>query len=347
MPTPRPAIDISTALSTARLMLPGVVSDPAAAADLKERVATEWDELDAAARGWTRLGADLSPTRGVVVGRIGWVRANLATVAPIVARLSARAPRASRLAQRVLSTQLGALFGLLSTKVLGQFILPLGERGQGQLVIVGPNVLGLATEFGPLADDIRRSVVLHEIVHRLQFDATPWLGDHLRGLLDDYVDEAEFDPDRLRGVAASLPGVLREVAETGSVEPLLDTVLTRPQRDLLDRAQGLMSLLEGHGNAAMSLAAESVVADPDGVREALESRRGDLTSKVLTTVAGMDLKRQQYLVGEEFVRGVIDVAGIEGLNRAFDDPANLPRVDELEEPATWVARTGPGGATPP
>jgi coenzyme F420 biosynthesis associated uncharacterized protein len=341
-----PTLDMTTAMSTARLVLPGLVSDPVAATDLKDRVATEWDDLDAAARDWSGLGADLPPTRGTVVGRLGWIRANLATVTPVVARMSARAPRSPRLAQRVLSTQLGALFGLLSTKVLGQFILPLGEQGQGQLVIVGPNVLDLATEFGPLADDIRRSVVLHEIVHRLQFDATPWLGDHLRDLLDDYVDEAELDPDRLRGVAASLPGVVREVAESGSIQPLLDTVLTAPQRDLLDRAQGLMSLLEGHGNAAMSLAAHTVVADPDGVREALESRRGDLTSRILTAVAGMDLKRQQYAVGEEFVRGVIDVAGIDGLNRAFAEPANLPRVEELDEPAAWVERTGSAGAGP-
>lgn len=334
-----PTIDLSAALSAARLLLPGMVSEPAAAADLKDRVAADWDELDHAARDWSGLGTGLSPTRGRVVGRLGWIRTNLATVAPVVGRLSDRLPRSSALAGKVMSTQLGALFGLLSTKVLGQFILPLAGPGTGQLVIVGPNLLDLATEFGPQADDLRRSVVLHEIVHRLQFDATPWLGDHLRGLLDDYVDEAELDPDRVRAVASSLPRVIREVRETGSVQPLLETILTPPQRDVMDRAQGLMSLLEGHGNAAMSLAAESVVADPDAVREALESRRGDLTSRILVAVAGMDMKRRQYAQGEEFVRGVIDVAGIEGLNRAFVDPENLPRTDELEQPDAWVSRT--------
>ncbi len=334
-----PTLDVSTALSTARLVLPGLVSDPEAAADLQRKVAAEWDELDRAARDWSGLGEGLAPTRGNVVGRLGWIRANLATVGPVVARLSDRMPRRSALAGRVLSTQMGALFGLLSTKVLGQFILPLAGSGTGQLVIVGPNVLDLAQEFGPRADDLRRSVVLHEIVHRLQFDATPWLGDHLRSLLDDYVDKVDLDPDRVREVATSLPAAVRAVIDEGSIQPLLDTILTPPQQDIMDRAQGLMSLLEGHGNAAMSLAAESVVADPEGVREALESRRGDLTTRILTAVAGMDLKRQQYARGEEFVRGVIDLGGIDTLNRAFADPANLPRTDELEEPAAWIERT--------
>lgn len=334
-----PTIDLSTAMSAARFVMPGKVSDPVAAADLRARVDAEWDELDRAARDWSRLGNGLGPTRGRVVGRLGWIRANLQTVTPVVTSLGARMSRDTAAATKVVSTQLGTLFGLLSTKVLGQFVLPLAGEGSGQLLIVGPNLLDLATEFGDQADDLRRSVVLHEIVHRLQFDGTDWLGGHLRGLLDEYVAEAELDPDRLLSVAAELPEAVREARRTGSVQPVLSAVMTPPQQELLDRAQGLMSLLEGHGNAAMSLAADSVVADPDGVREALESRRGDLTSKILTAVAGMDMKRRQYAQGEEFVRGVIDLAGIDGLNRAFAEAEHLPRTDELDTPDAWLART--------
>lgn len=332
-------IDMTVAENTAKLFLPGTVSQTEAAASLRKRVAQEWRELDHAARSWSRLGGDLPPTTGRVVGRLGWVRANLATVAPVIADLAARLPGRSWLAGRVISTQLGALLGLLSTKVLGQFILPLAGAGTGQLVIVGPNLLGLTTEFGPLSDDLRRSVLVHEIVHRLQFDGTPWLADHLRSLLASYVSESRLEPERVREVARSLPRALQEAVSTGSVMPVLVSVLTPPQQEIMEQAQGLMSLLEGHGNAAMSLAARDVVLDPDGVREALESRRGDLTSKVLGAVAGMDMKRRQYADGERFVRGVIDRAGIDGLNRAFLDPANLPRVDELDQPATWLERT--------
>lgn len=332
-------LDLSTAMSAAQLVLPGSVSDPIAAADLRDRVDREWDEIDRAARDWSRLGVDLPPTRGRVVGRLGWIRANLQTIAPVVTSLGARMPSKSALAGKVVSTQLGTLFGLLATKVLGQFILPLAGPGSGQLVIVGPNLLDLATEFGDQADDLRRSVLLHETVHRLQFDGTDWLGDHLRGILDDYVQETQLDPDRVMAVAAQLPEAVREARNSGSVQPVLATIMTPPQQELLDRAQGLMSLLEGHGNASMSLAASSVVADPDGVREALESRRGDFTTKLLTAVAGMDMKRQQYAQGEAFVRGVIDQAGIDGVNRAFADPEHLPRTDELDTPEAWLART--------
>lgn len=328
-----------TALATARLFVPGDVSDPAAARALQADIAAEWGRLDDAARAWTQLGTDLRPTRGRVVGRLGWIRANLATIEPVTRMLADRLPRRRNAAARVLSAQIGALFGLLSAKVLGQYILPLAGAGSGQLVIVGPNVLSLADEFGDVADDLRRSVLVHEIVHRLQFEGTPWLGQHLRDLLGEYVEATDLDPDRLQQVSQVLPEAIAEAARTGSIEPLMSSVLTPPQRELVDRAQGLMSLLEGHGNAAMALAVDGVVTDPQAVRDAMDSRRGDLTTKVLTAVAGLDMKRRQYTEGEEFVRAVVADAGITGLNRAFAEPAHLPTVDEIADPSAWLQRT--------
>jgi coenzyme F420 biosynthesis associated uncharacterized protein len=218
-------------------------------------------------------------------------------------------------------------------------VLPLGGPGGGQLLVVGPNVLDLAEEHGELATDIRRTVVLHEVTHRLQFDGTPWLGDHLRSLMDRYIAGSRVDSAALLEIAPRLPKAIAEVKATGDLSPLLQTVLTPEQAEVIDEAQGLMSLLEGHGNASMYLAAtEQLITDPSGVRDALASRRGDLTSKLLTAVAGMEMKRRQYREGEAFVREVVDLAGIGGLNRAFVAPDHLPRGAEVNDPAGWLAR---------
>lgn len=267
--------------------------------------------------------------------------ANLAGLRGAFEPLRARLERRRQVASRVLGAQLGALLGLLSTKVLGQFVLPLGGPGGGQLLVVGPNVLDLADEHGDLAADIRRTVVLHEVTHRLQFDGTPWLADHLRGLMDRYLAGSRVDSAALLEIAPRLPKAIAEVKATGDLSPLLQTVLTDEQAAVIDEAQGLMSLLEGHGNASMYLAAtEELIADPEGVREALASRRGDVTSKILSAVGGMEMKRRQYREGEVFVREVVDLAGIGGLNRAFVAPDHLPRGDEVTDPAGWLARVG-------
>ncbi|MTV24953.1 hypothetical protein FTX61_05920 [Nitriliruptoraceae bacterium ZYF776] len=334
-----PLIDERVALWAARLVVPGRREDPESAARLRTEVAADLPRIDAAARRWTELGTDLSPTEVRVVGRVGWVRANLESMRGAFDPLRERLGASRRVvASRVLGAQLGALLGLLSMKVLGQYVLPLGGPGGGQLLVVGPNVLELGRERGELAADVRRTVLLHEVTHRLQFDATPWLGDHLRGIVDRYLGAARVDTAALAEVAADLPGAVAEVVTSGDVQPLLRVVLTPEQRDVIDEAQGLMSLLEGHGNAAMHGATEGVIDDPDGVRDHLASRRNDLVSRVLTAVAGLEMKRRQYREGEAFVDGVIARAGVAGLNRAFEDPDHLPRGGEVADPDGWLAR---------
>ena len=56
------------------------------------------------------------------------------------------------------------------------------------------------------------------------------------------------------------------------------------------------------------------------------------------------MKRRQYDRGEAFVRHVVERAGIEGLNRAFADPASLPALDEIDDPDRWMRRVGRGEA---
>jgi coenzyme F420 biosynthesis associated uncharacterized protein len=334
-----PLVDERVAVWAASLVAPSRRTDPVAVARLRAEIADDLPRIDEAARRWTELGADLPPVEARVIGRLTWVRTNLTSMRGAFDPLRDRLPGGRKVASRVLGVQLGALLGLLSTKVLGQFVLPLGGPGGGQLLVVGPNVLELGERHGALATDIRRTVVLHEVTHRLQFDASPWLADHLRGLIDRYLANARVDRDAVLDLAPRLPGVVADVKRTGTIQPLVDAVLTPEQAEIVHEAQGLMSLLEGHGNAAMfDAAADDLIADPDAVRTALEDRRGDVTSKVLTAVAGMEMKRRQYREGEEFVRGVLEVGGMAALNRAFDGPEQLPRGDEVADPAGWVAR---------
>jgi coenzyme F420 biosynthesis associated uncharacterized protein len=333
-------IDERVALWAARLTAPTGSGDPVASARLRAEVIADLPAIDEAARRFSHLGTDLGPTSVHVIGRIAWVRANLAGLRGAFDPLGDHLRGRRVVASRVLGVQLGALLGLLSGKVLGQYVLPLGRgrSGGGELVVVGPNVLELGEEDPQLAVDVRRTVLLHEITHRLQFDATPWLAGHLQGLLDRYLEHARLDPASLLEAAPRLPEAVARVRTSGTVQPLIEAVLTPEQVEVLAEAQGLMSLLEGHGNTVMFDAGDGLVADADAVREALAARRGDVTSKVLTAVAGLETKRRQYREGEAFVREVVELGGIDKLNLAFVRPENLPRGDEVDDPAGWLAR---------
>lgn len=313
-------------------------ADPEGSRRLRDGIQRDLPAIDAAARTWSGLGADLPPTQCRVVSRPGWVRANLAGMRGTLDPLSEKLGKRPRFASQVVGAQFGALLGLLSTKVLGQFVLPLGGPGLGQLVVVGPNLLDLAEEHGELADDIHRTILLHEVTHRLQFDGVGWLGEHLRHLVRTYLEDARVDPKRMADLAGRLPEVIADVRRTGSIQSIVEQIMTPAQREVMEQAQGLMSLLEGHGTAAMYRATDGVVQQPEAVREALTKRPDDVTTKILTAVAGLEKKKSQYRLGEAFVDAIVEEGGVEALNLAFDQPSNLPSTDEIDDPSAWLAR---------
>jgi uncharacterized protein (DUF2342 family) len=55
---------------------------------------------------------------------------------------------------------------------------------------------------------------------------------------------------------------------------------------------------------------------------------------------GIDLKYQQYSLGEQFVVAVEQRAGMDGVNRVWDRPENLPTPQELRDPDAWLRRVG-------
>jgi coenzyme F420 biosynthesis associated uncharacterized protein len=288
----RDLIDERTAILAARLVTPHRRTAPEVAARLRDDVLADVPVLDEVARAWTRLGTELPPTNVRVVSRLGWVEANLRGLRGALVPLSGKVTNET-VTGAALSVQLGVLLGLLSTKVLGQYVLPLGGPGQAQLVVVGPNLVDLTERHGALASDVRRIILLHELTHRLQFDAVPWLGDHLRGLLERYLEASRLDVTALVEAIGRLPDVVRALREEHHVAPLLRLVLTDEQRVIVEEAQALMTLLEGHGNAAMYGAADGAVRDPDRVRDALERRRTAVRGKVLRAVAGHQMNRRE------------------------------------------------------
>ena len=336
---------------------PTVTRDEVAA--LRADITDVVGRADRVARRVTGLGADLPPADVHVVGRRAWIRNNLATLAdltdPVAERLVRTSGMARTMTRRGLGLQLGVVFGFLSTKVLGQYeaLLP-GGQTPGRLTIVGPNLVVLEREMLPESEvdaaELRMGLCLHEVAHRLQFEAVPWLRPELRSIVDAYVADARVDPDRLREAAAAAGEVLRNPARVlDDPRALLDTVLTPGQRELLDRAQNLMSLLEGHGNVVMEWGAEIVDAeegvglDPARVRTVLNRRREKAGDQALRKALGLAMKAEQYRVGERFILDVAERHGRSTFDRVWEDPSHVPDGDELTDPDAWVARVTTGG----
>ncbi len=299
-------------------------------------------------------GLTATPGEGVlVVDRPGWVQANVTgfrtVLAPAVGAAQRRRDRApgaltSAVGGRVTGAEVGSLLSFLSTKVLGQYDIAGGEAGAaggpGRLLLVAPNVVQVERELAVDSDDFRLWVCLHEETHRVQFTANPWLRSHLlegsRSLAVDLLGEPGQLADRVASALRSLPDMLRGGDGTG----LLEMVQTPEQRAALGGLTAVMSLLEGHADVVMDEVGPQVIPTVSTIRERFTRRRAGrgAVDRVLRRILGLDAKMRQYADGARFVRGVVDIVGMEGFNAVWSGPQTLPRAAEISDPQAWVRR---------
>ena len=117
------------------------------------------------------------------------------------------------------------------------------------------------------------------------------------------------------------------------------------QRAVLDRVTAVMSLVEGHAEFVMDGVGPDVVPSVRTLRKRFAQRRkgrGPL-DRVLRRLLGLEQKMKQYAEGRTFVGGVIDLVGMEGFNRVWEGPANLP----LDRGAHRPGAVGGAGVRPP
>lgn len=295
----------------------------------------------------TGLRSTGGPARSRVADRPEWVRVNLRSfrrlLRPFSERLGERISH-SRIApagRAVAGAEVGALLGWMSTRVLGQYDPILDEaRAHEQDIVyyVGPNVLALEKRYAFPPREFRLWLALHEVTHRVQFTAVPWLRPHFLSLVDSTM--AAFDPDPERFVAAVRRAVeLRRSGQGALDEGGVVALFAGPeQREALQRIQGLMSVLEGHADWVMDRAGPSLVPSAPRFAQVLHQRRqSNGAIRLFQRLLGIEAKLRQYKQGEAFLEA-IEASDPENLVRLWTAPETFPTLAEIHDPGMWLAR---------
>lgn len=281
-------------------------------------------------------------SRAWAMGRGDWIRQNLQglqrLMEPLAERLLERRPDRSSFARKTLGTQVGGILGYVSRRVLGQFDVFLPPDDDGLIYFVGPNLVEIERRFALPPQDFRLWIAIHEVTHRVQFSAAPWLRGYLGDTVDEYLATVSLDSGELRQQLRRATEELRAGADLRGAGGIF-LLLSPEQRAIFERTQAMMSLLEGHASFVMNEVAAEHVHDLARLKRALSVRRSTKgVEKTFQRAIGFDQKVAQYDAGERFVREVVAAAGMEGLNLVWRGPANLPTRDEVAEPARWLSR---------
>jgi coenzyme F420 biosynthesis associated uncharacterized protein len=182
-------------------------------------------------------------------------------------------------------------------------------------------------------------IAVHEVTHRVQFGAAPWLLNHIRSQVDRYLGTISLESMDLGQQLRRAIDEARAGADLRGMGGLF-LLLNDEQREIVRHVQGVMSLLEGHASYVMNEVAKDHVQDLARMRKALADRRRRAGSveRSFQRAIGFDKKIEQYDAGERFVREVVSQSGMEGFNRAWLAPEGLPSVEEIAEPSRWIAR---------
>jgi coenzyme F420 biosynthesis associated uncharacterized protein len=315
-------------------------------ARLREDLSATVPHAEELVSGFTGLAAGGFRSRAWVMSRGEWVATNLRglqrLLEPLARRMLAENARRSDLRRKALGAQIGVLLGYVSKKVLGQYDVFLPPDDEGLLYFVGPNLAETERRFALPAHDFRMWVAIHEVTHRVQFGATPWLRGYLNRMVNTYLDTVQLDAREMLAQLRRAVAEARVSTEWRSAN-LLMFLMTPEQRDLFHRMQAMMSLLEGHASFVMDEVARDHVRDLPRLRRSLKERRSvSGMEKTFQRAIGFDSKIRQYSSGEAFVRAVHGRGGMRALNLVWLDEANLPTFQEIAQPERWLARVAGG-----
>lgn len=282
-----------------------------------------------------------------VVDREDWIDVNTAglrnIMTPLVDRLTAANPvgrMTERVGGRVTGLQAGAVLGFLSGKVLGQF--EFFDQHDGQLLLVAPNLVAVEEQLRVDPHDFRLWVCLHEVTHRVQFTAVPWLRQHMLGEVAALSESIDPDPAAMRERTKQALGELVKVVRgQGDGSGLISALATPEQRIVIDRVTAFMSLIEGHAEYVMNAVSPAVIPTQQMIEQRFGARRrrgGNPLDRLLRRLLGLDAKTRQYVDGAAFVRHVVGQAGIERFNTIWTSPDTLPGKDEIRAPEAWMTR---------
>lgn len=237
---------------------------------------------------------------------------------------------------------MGVLLGYLSRRVLGQYNIALLGREQvdtGKLYYVEPNIRHIETTLDcPQTISAcgwpctRRRTSSSSKVFPGCGPTSMACSKSISGYLKD--DAA------LLGQGLKNLRVFVERARSGdSNSSWIEHLMNEKQRELFNRMQTMMSVIEGYSNHVMNAVGRDLLENYEPISRKFEYRQANKSqAELLAKLTGLDMKMEQYRLGEQFIDAIAIQRGHAFAVKVWDGPEMLPTPEELRKPDLWIAR---------
>ncbi len=307
------------------------------------------------------IGFDRLGTEAVAWTRAEWVDHTYPTwqqlVRPVVSQLSAAlrglmdtsgdmrtAEPMLRMAMAgMFAAQIGQSLAPLAGSVVsaGDIGLPLTQQPQVALLPANIEAFGDGLDADPA--DVLLFLAVRESARQRLFAATAWLGPQLLALVEHYARDITIDPHALEeAIESQLSTAMTagELEEAGSAlaGSLFAPQLTEEQRQVLQRLETLLAVIEGWVDQVVAQVAGRRMPAAAALTETLRRRRaaGGPAEAALKSLVGLELRPRRTRDAANLWAATRASRGPEARDASWGHPDLLPSTADLDDPLGYA-----------
>ncbi|MFA5787293.1 MAG: zinc-dependent metalloprotease [Actinomycetota bacterium] len=300
--------------------------------------------------------AAVSPLGVHPVSRTDWVESIIPGFRPLADPLAARVvdgisgielvneqvrPALTTFVSVLFGMQVGTALGHLARAVLAQYDLGLPAADPHHLVPVEANIAAFVREYEIDPLEFRIWLAGHELMHDRVLDGVPWMRGYLQGLVARFARGMQADPAQLSQQLGSLDPANPASLQEALANPEILNMLRTPEQDAaLEQLETTLSLVQGYVDLGLETGLATRLPSSSRIAEAMRRRRAEKGpgEQIFEQLVGLDLTAAVYREGLAFCRAVVQAQDIEGLDRIWALPDNLPTAGEMDDPPRWLIR---------
>lgn len=190
-----------------------------------------------------------------------------------------------------------------------------------------------------------------ETARQRLFAAVRWLGPQLEALLAHYAREITIDLDFIGSqLDAENPEelTLERIAEVGQqvTGSFFKPASTASQKDILERLETLLALVEGWVDEVTALATASWLPSSTALAELIRRRRaaGDPAQTIFAALVGLELRPKRIRDAANLWAALTHARGAQGRDAIWGHPDLTPSAADLDDPMSYVS-DGAAGET--
>ena len=261
--------------------------------------------------------------------------------------LAAVAPIMRAFMGSLIANQLGTSIGQLAVSITGANDVAIPLFGSSEARLIPENVTKWAQGLDIPTDEVRIFLAVRDAAASRLFSHSPWLSEYIQAAITAYGAGIKIDIDSIQEQAerALETGEL-DINNPESISVAISSGLFKPEQSpsqdaALEKLEIILALIEGWIDYVSTKAVGDRLPSYPALSETLRRGRATKspTQQLFATLLGLEVSPRKMRECSHFWFEVESEIGLAGRDQRWEDPALLPRSEDLADVKKFLTST--------